>query len=116
MEKFVDSYWAYKPFLVYRIDSKKDLIHYSKVTPDDLLEIFPFSAQSETFFDVEDKYKTIWEIPKRKNINVINKREDFYDIRKIEVPVITLMIYGATMGGGHLISSPKNFVLIDRKE
>lgn len=116
LEKFVDSYWAYKPFLVYRMDSKKDLIHYSKVKPADLLEIFPFSAQRETSLGLEDKYKTIWKIPKKKSINVISKREDFYNIRNIEDPVVTLMIYGATMGGGHLISSPKSFVLIDSKE
>ncbi|MBI5845436.1 MAG: hypothetical protein HZB23_12305 [Deltaproteobacteria bacterium] len=100
LSTFEDGFHAYKVSVFYRIGSSANGV-YDIFSADQ----FPFVATRIDYADKERRRNVSkWRIPLKHEIG-ISGRTYSYDISKQAAELI-IVLYGATMGGGHVVSEP----------
>lgn len=114
LDEFTDSYYAYKVMLRYCINNPVE-----ESGPTSFINQFPFSAKRMTLdgqsIDRDGNFISKWIIPANDEVNISDKRYS-YSLGTADINFVTITLYGATMGGGHLDSSPYRFQVTNKIE
>lgn len=114
LDEFTDSYYAYKVMLRYYVNNPVE-----DSGPTSFINQFPFSAKRIPLDDQpigrDGNFISKWMIPADDEVNISDKRY-YYSLGTADINFVTITLYGATMGGGHLDSSPYRFQVTNKIE